>query len=167
MTDKQRQIERLFKQHYRAMYKLASILLHDDELSKDMVHDVFAKLLVDNHVDVQETTARTFLLSCVRNRCLNALRAHKIQEQVKKLCMLENDVEDRTAEEIEEEIMALQSGIAALVPPICREIILLHFEQGLTFREIARQMGVSETTIYKHLRSAINQLRLTLKNHER
>ena len=35
MTDRKRQIERLFKQHYRAMYRLASILLHDDEESTE------------------------------------------------------------------------------------------------------------------------------------
>ncbi len=41
MTVRKRQIERLFKQHYRAMFRLASILLHDNEESMDIVHDVF------------------------------------------------------------------------------------------------------------------------------
>ena len=45
MTQRERQVERLFKLHYRAMYRLASILLHDDDESKDIVHDVFARLL--------------------------------------------------------------------------------------------------------------------------
>ena len=66
--------------------------------------------------------------------------------------------------DIEEQ--ALHVGITKLFPPICREIIMLHFAEGLTFREIAERMGVSETTIYKHLRGALNQLRQTLKNAE-
>ena len=56
MTDRKRQIERLFKQHYRAMFRLASILLHDDEESMDIVHDVFARLLADGR-PLQEATA--------------------------------------------------------------------------------------------------------------
>ena len=62
MTDRKRQIERLFKQHYRAMYRLASILLHDDEESMDIVHEVFARLLADRR-PLQEATAEAFLLS--------------------------------------------------------------------------------------------------------
>ena len=44
MTD-QKKLEKLFKQHYRQMYRLATMLLHDDAESKDVVHDIFAHLL--------------------------------------------------------------------------------------------------------------------------
>ena len=40
MTD-QKKLEKLFRQHYRQMYRLATILLHDDAESKDVVHDIF------------------------------------------------------------------------------------------------------------------------------
>jgi len=51
-----------------------------------------------------------------------------------------------------------------LVPPVCRDIILQHFRDGITFKEIARRMGVSETTVYKHLRRALSQLRQHIKD---
>ena len=38
-------IQKLFRQHYRQMYRLATMLLHDDAESKDVVHDIFAHLL--------------------------------------------------------------------------------------------------------------------------
>ena len=41
MTD-QKKLEKLFRQHYRQMYRLATMLLHDDAESKDVVHDIFA-----------------------------------------------------------------------------------------------------------------------------
>ena len=43
MTD-QKKLEKLFRQHYRQMYRLATILLHDDAESKDVVHDIFRNL---------------------------------------------------------------------------------------------------------------------------
>lgn len=165
MTDKKRQIERLFRLHYLAMYQLACILLHDKAGSKDIVHDVFVQLLADK-TQLNEPTAKAFLLSCVRNRCLNEIRNQKTHERVRQLLMLDEDLENSSPELLEEEIKALHVGIAELFPPICREIILLHFAEGLTFREIAARMEVSETSIYKHLRSALNQLRQTLKHAE-
>jgi DNA-binding NarL/FixJ family response regulator len=39
----------------------------------------------------------------------------------------------------------------------------MHYRDGLTFKQIAAHYHVSETTIYKHLRDAMSQLRLTLK----
>ena len=76
MTD-QRGLQKLFKQHYRQMYRLATILLHDDAESKDVVHDIFAKLL-DDHRDLREDTAQSYLLTSVRNRCMNVIRSRQI-----------------------------------------------------------------------------------------
>ena len=165
MTDRKRQIERLFRQHYRDMYRLACILLHDEQESMDVVHDVFARLL-ENRKPLDESTVRTLLLSCVRNQCLNVMRDRKIDERARQMLMLEKDVTSREAEDLEAEMGALREGVAGLEPPACREVILLHYRDRLTYREIAERLGVSETTVYKHLRSALDQLRLTIKTLE-
>ena len=38
MEDKTRHIESLLRQHYRVMFRLASIILHDNEESMDIMH---------------------------------------------------------------------------------------------------------------------------------
>ena len=172
MTD-QSKLEKLFKQHYRQMYRLATILLHDDAESKDVVHDIFAHLL-DDHTDLREETAETYLLTSVRNRCLNVIRSRQIQERVERLYLLDLDTTITPTEglrvgelcsgiRLEEELKALYQGISLLEPPVCRDIIVQHFRDGLTFKEIAHRMSVSETTVYKHLRRALSQLRTHLK----
>jgi RNA polymerase sigma-70 factor (ECF subfamily) len=162
MTD-QRKLQKLFKQHYRQMYRLATILLHDDAESKDVVHDIFAQLL-DDHRDLREETAQSYLLTSVRNRCMNVIRSRQIQERVEHLYLLDLDTTIMPTELLEEELKALRIGIDLLEPPVCRDIILQHFRDGITFKEIACRLGVSETTIYKHLRRALSQLRTHLKN---
>ena len=162
MEDKTRHIESLFKQHYQAMYRLAFMMLHDEEESRDIVHDVFARLL-DGDIRFDSDKAGAFLLSCVRNGCLNVMRAQNTRERAMRDFPLD-DEDPGDSEAFEGEIKALQDGISHLTPPVCREIILLHYNKGLTFKEIATQLQVSETTIYKHLRNALNQLRLTLRD---
>ena len=164
MTD-QKELQKLFKQHYRQMYRLATILLHDDAESKDVVHDIFARLL-DGHRDLREETAESYLLTSVRNRCLNVMRNRQIQERVERLYLLDLDTTITPTAQLEEELKALHEGIDQLEPPVCRDIIMQHYRDGITFREIACRLGVSETTVYKHLRRALSQLRTHLKNHQ-
>ena len=161
MTDKKK-LETLFKQHYRQMYRQATLLLHDDAESKDVVHDIFAQLL-DDHRDLREDTAESYLLTSVRNRCLNVIRSRQIQERVEHLYLLDLDTTILPTDHLNEELKALQEGITQLDPPIYRDIILQHFRDCMTFKEIANHMGVSETTIYKHLRRALSQLRQQLQ----
>ena len=162
MTD-QKELQKLFKRHYRQMYRLATILLRDDAESKDVVHDIFARLL-DGHSDLKEETAESYLLTSVRNRCLNVIRSRQIQERVEHLYLLDLDTTIMPTERLEEELKALLQGVSQLEPPVCRDIIIQHFRDGMTFKEIASRLGVSETTVYKHLRRALNQLRTHLNN---
>lgn len=155
-------LEALFRQHYRQMYRQANILLHDDAESKDVVHDIFAHLL-DNPSNLHEETAASYLLTCVRNRCLNVIRGRQIQERVARLYLLDLDTAITPPRMDEEELKNLYEGIDHLQPPVCRDIIVQHFHNGLTFREIAQQLGISETTVYKHLRRALSQLCQHLK----
>lgn len=157
MTEKTRHIELLFKEHYPVMLKLAVMLLHDKEEARDIVHDVFTRLL-DGDIWFNKDKAEAFLLSCVRNSCLNVMRSRSTREQAMRLYLPEESTEG-----LEERVQALQDGLKDLKPPICLDIVLMHYRDGMTFKEIAAHFGVSETTIYKHLREAMNQLRLTLK----
>ena len=56
-------VQQLFRMHYRQMYKLAAMLLHDDAESKDIIHDVFAQLLSSPNIELQRNTAEAYLLA--------------------------------------------------------------------------------------------------------
>ena len=66
-----------------------------------------------------------------------------------------------TAPGPEQTVMArqhLQQLNAALneLPPDCRRAFLLHGFDGLTYAQIASQLGISESMVYKHLTKALN-----------
>ena len=41
----QNDIEQLFKTHYADMHRMAMLILRDEDVARDIVHDVFANLL--------------------------------------------------------------------------------------------------------------------------
>lgn len=133
MTDR-KDIEKLFRQHYRRMYRLATILLHDDAESKDVVHDVFAQLLSDTR-SLREDTAESFLLTCVRNRCLNVMRNRQIQERIGRLYLLDLETSILSEPQLREEMESLNEGISHLQAffsfPPSQPVPLSHFFLGL------------------------------------
>lgn len=147
------------------MYQLANLFLHDSAESKDIVHDVFAQLMSWPEKDLQEDKIVAYLHTCVRNKCLNVMRNRKIQERIKRQYLFDLDATHVPNDVLYEELKVLSLGIERLVPPVCREVIELHFCDGLTFREIALRLKVSETTVYKYLRKALEQLRTHLNNN--
>lgn len=76
MQMRKEQIEQLFRQHYPRMYQLALVLLKDEAASKDVVSDVFADVL-DGDVELLPDKARSYLLVCVRNKCLTLINRQK------------------------------------------------------------------------------------------
>lgn len=52
-------------------------------------------------------------------------------------------------------LQQLHATLSAL-PPDCRRAFLLHSIDGLTYAQIASQLGISESMVYKHLTKALN-----------
>ena len=94
------------------------------------------------------------------------MRNHQIQERIQRLYLFDLETTTLSDSQIREEMESLNEGIRQLQPPICHDIILWHFRDNLTFSEIARKLQVSETTVYKHLRRALESLRVQLKTQE-
>ena len=86
-------IEQLFRQHYLRMYQLARVLLKDDAASKDVVSEVFADVLngkaqlglddetIASNSPLPSTNAGSYLLVCVRHKCLNLLIRQKMKDR--------------------------------------------------------------------------------------
>lgn len=154
-------IEQLFKAHYTAMHRLAMLILRDEDVARDIVHDVFESLLNAGLTDV----SAQYLLRAVRNRCLNYLRSLSTRERVKELYALdEREIADE--ERPDEETMArIHSTVTNDLTAACRRVVELRFTDGKSYKEIATTLGVSEVAVYKHLRHAIDVLRKKLSQN--
>lgn len=151
-------IRRLYEQHRAEMLRLACRLLADEEEGRDAVSDVFAQL-AEREGDLRCDAA--YLLSAVRNRCMNALRHKSVRERVHRLLPLDEAMaeDSRTAEERERKLESILRFVDTELTPQTRQVVHLRFQEHMTYAQIARRLGISEAAVYKHLAQAIRKLK--------
>ena len=167
-------IEQLFRQHYLRMYQLARVLLKDDAASKDVVSEVFADVLdgktqlgLDNETITSDSAnAGSYLLVCVRHKCLNLLSRQKMKDRVHHLLKADTSPSiaplEATIAEIDRETDKYEAILAYMdteLTPQTRKVLDLRFRQKLKYREIATELGISEVAVYKHLAQGIRKLK--------
>ena len=155
MIDK-REFETVFRRHYDGMFRLAMRMLGNDAESKDVVSDVFAHLL-HSGTDLRSETLQAFLLTSVRNRCINLLVHRQREQQMQKAVVVEMITPEQTAEQ--EKLQQLHHYIDTEMPKLSQQIMRLRYQQGLKYREIAKVLQVSEVTVHNHLSQSLRQLK--------
>ncbi len=160
MKQKTTDIERLFRQHYERMYRLARTILYDADECRDVVSDVFEHLLREDTVLLPDTE-EAYLLRSVRNRCLNIIAHKGVRTRVEKMLIM--DEESMFSDRDDEQLDRLRDIIDHLDPPIRQRILRLRLQQEMTYQEVAQALGVSKVTVYNHLSQAIDIITQTFK----
>ena len=154
-------IEWLFRTHYAAMYRLAMLILREDDVARDIVHDVFEALLVSGKSDV----SAPYLLTAVRNRCLKHIRRLSANDRMKEVYSVdESEIEDEEWPD-DETIALIQKTVADDLTDSCRRVVELRFFEEKSYQEITDIIGISKVAVYKHLRHAIDVLREKLSQN--
>ena len=165
MTMTTSELEILFKTHYAAMFRLAMSLLYDEDESKDVVSDVFASLL-DGGLAIRSDNARGFLLTCVRNSCINVIRHKQMRERFMKL--YSNRAEPLADGPDDSLTLAeLREYIDNNLPPLPRRIFTLRFLHDMTCQQVADAVGVSRVTVHHHLSQSLEKINAYFNNSKR
>ncbi len=144
------------------MYRLATALLHDDDLARDIVHDVFASLL-DGHTSLHVSGG--YLLKAVRNRCLNHIRDCEIHQRIANRYFLGDEEYDSERWPDDETVARIYSLIHNDISLQAKRVIELRFSDGMSFARIAAVIGISETAVYRHLSNALKVIRKKLNEN--
>ena len=89
----------LFCQHYSEMIHLARTLLYDDSEAEDTVQDVFVRLLESDTLPAEDK-ASAYLMTAVRNGCINRIKRKALTEQFQKLYSLEAEADWQHTEQL-------------------------------------------------------------------
>jgi RNA polymerase sigma-70 factor (ECF subfamily) len=161
----ERALEVVFRAHYVSMCTVVRRIVFAPDVAEELVQDVFFKLWSKRESIAEIDALKTYLYRAARNTALNHLRRQK----------LENAYEEREASKGEPSAVeatddsaaatdltvAVQAAIARL-PDRCREIFLMSRDGGLTYNEIAKDLGISIKTVETQMGRALKSLRLSL-----
>ena len=165
MTMTTSELEILFKTHYAAMFRLAMSLLYDEDESKDVVSDVFASLL-GGGLAIRSDNARGFLLTCVRNSCINVIRHKQMRERFMKL--YSNSAEPLADGPDDSLTLAeLREYVDNNLPPLSRRIFTLRYLHDMTCQQVAETVGVSRVTVHHHLSQSMEKINTYFNNSKR
>ncbi|MCI6549708.1 MAG: RNA polymerase sigma-70 factor [Prevotella sp.] len=166
-SEERRQIENCFTANYQALCYFADSLLHDVEVSEDIVQDVFCKVIGSGRQFESEGHMRSYLYIAVRNSCINLLRSGRLQHvglDSASLSASETLDEDADYEMVRAEIIRKISAAIDTLPPRYREVFELAYVKNARNEEIAEQMHISPNTVRVMKQRAKKQLRALLQD---
>ena len=152
------EFENIYRQHYAKMYRLAKTMLYDADESKDVVSDIFARLLREKYQPQQNQT-EGYLMTAVRNRCRDVISHKSIRERVERLFLQESMQGHIIAMNDDDRLERLMQFIEAELPPLSQQIFRLSFLREMSYEEVAQATGVSKVTVYNHLSQSLQRIK--------
>lgn len=155
--------DRIYHRYLDVMATVAMALLHDPSEAEEVVQDVFVSFVGSLDEFELRGNLKAFLATCVANRSRDRLR-----QQVRRAAvdLPSKEMAEDTLRPVDqaiqsEQVERLQAALAQL-PYEQREAIALHIHGGLTFRAMAKNLGIPLGTVQARYRYGLDRLRKSL-----
>lgn len=164
----------IYDRHYVVLCHVAEGYVKDAFLAENIVGDVIFHLWeIRTSLDIR-VSLRSYLLTAVRNRCLNVLAGKKGVEEVpaslllpgelaagEKVFLEEHPLGTLLAQELEDQIMQAIDHL----PRECKSAFCKSRFEEKTYDEIAQDLNISVNTVKFHIKNALALLRKVLAGH--
>jgi RNA polymerase sigma-70 factor (ECF subfamily) len=157
------EFEHMYRQYYPQMYRLARTMVYDTDECKDIVSDIFARLLRGG-IMPESDKMEGYLMMSVRNRCRDILKHKSVRERVENLFSHELAQSNIISINEDDRLERLMIYIETVLPPLSQQIFRLRFLREMTYEEVAQAIGVSKVTVYNHLSQSLQHIKDYFKN---
>ena len=159
--------ETLFKCYYSYLLNVARLYVLREEIAEDIVQDLFIKIWEQPSVLNINVSLKGYLRRSIHNSCINyVLRKQQRYRDIdpasknKLKDFLQADPEDSpdTAYVICELSSVIKDAVSQL-PAECGKIFRMSREQGLSYKDIAGRLNISENTVNVQIYRALSRLK--------
>lgn len=158
--------EFLYKHYWAKVFNFTKLYVNSVADAEEIVHDVFLKLWENRMLVNEDKNFEGFLFIVTRNLIFNRARK-SFNDSFYNITAIEA-AEDSYSIEEELEASELSKYIETLIlqlSPRCQEVFRLSREQGLTYKEIAERLGLSERTVEHHISDALKFMKKKIPLH--
>lgn len=165
-------ISKLIERHSRRVRDYINMMVKDRDVAEDIFQETFIKAVrvIDDGRYTDNGKFLSWILRIAHNQVIDHFRAQRQNKTVTEaeagyyvlgsLRFAERNVEDAmVSEQIERDVRAL----VELLPPEQREVVMMRYFSGLSFKDIAEQTDVSINTALGRMRYALINLRRMIK----
>ena len=165
-------MSQLIERHSRRVRDYINMMVKDHDVAEDIFQETFIKAVrvIDEGRYTDNGKFLSWILRIAHNQVIDYFRAQRQDKAVSEseagydvlgtLRLAERTVEDAlVSEQIEQDVRAL----VELLPAEQREVVMMRYFSGLSFKDIAEQTNVSINTALGRMRYALINLRRMIK----
>lgn len=165
-------ISQLIERHSRRVLDYIKMMVKDSDVAKDIMQETFIKAVrvIDSGRYIDNGKFLSWILRIAHNQVIDRFRAQKQNRTLNEseagydvlgtIRIAENSIED---EMISAQIDSDVRRLVDQLPEEQREVVMLRYYSGLSFKEIAEQTDVSINTALGRMRYALINLRRMIK----
>ena len=166
-----RAFEQLVERHFPMVYAIAYARLGQAEAAEDLAQEVFLRAHLFLHSLAFPDRFAGWLSRIARNEAITWLRARQRSSRLVRMVPLEDFMEEhiesqekgaRERMSAREEARAVHEALFRLSAED-REIVMLHFFEGLSQTEIAASLEMHHTTVSRRLRKALKEMKRSIE----
>ena len=167
-------ISQLLERHTRRVRDYVRMMVKDNDVADDIFQETFIKAVrvIDEGRYTDNGKFLSWILRIAHNQVIDHFRARKQQKQVTEadagynvlgtLRFADGTVED---DMVSAQINSDVRRLVELLPDEQREVVMLRYYSGLSFKEIAEHTDVSINTALGRMRYALINLRKLIKDN--
>ena len=158
-------LDELFGYYYPRLHHFSKSILKIENDIDDILQEVFVKIWLNRQKIGNPETFNSYIFTITKNEVLNLIRNNLRDKNFKDKLFL-NSVAEEYQTSTQLEYQEIKSGIDKIVadlPEKRRQVFILSRTEGLSNREIAQQLNISEKTVEDHITHAIKQIKNSMK----
>ena len=154
----------LFRLYQPVLCQHAFRFLHDQELARDLVADVFTHFWQHENYHKVKTSYRAYLFRAVRFKAISQLRHQQVHQHFVK--MQPDAQSDETVERLlhEQDLLHYIEQTLDRLPPRCRQVFTLSRFDEKSYAEIASELSISTKAVEAHVSKALAAFRVALRD---
>lgn len=161
----------IFDTYYNYLCAFAETVVKDAFIAESIVGNVIYHIWEVRENIVINYSLKSYLMTCVKNRCINYLNQEYIQKE-KSIDEVEDFVDLYFIDEAEPSDNMMQDELEQKIndiidsfPVECKRVFKLSREDGLKYEQIATKLNISINTVKYHMKNALMELRSHLKEY--
>ena len=159
--------DKIYELYSHKLFSFVFGILKNDAEAEDIVQEVFIKIWESRNKLGDYKLLNAYIFTIAYNNSIDLIR--KRINNSKYLDHLKNSsiVQENSLEisEIDfDELSHLAKKLIMKLPERQKQVFQLHREKGLSYSEIAEQLGISKNTVENHMTKALKYLRQNMDN---